>query len=314
MRYYYNDYPVYVTAESRKYKASQHAAKMAKTGHVCCPVTIAGRKIAVSFWGKAWCEHMEGFHDYENRLPRGRTYVRNGSVFDLQIKPGEVDALVSGSDIYHVTIRLKPLEAKQWQAIRRRCAGQIASAIELLQGKFSDAVMKILTDRTEGMFPSVKDFSMDCSCPDSASMCKHIAAVAYGIGSRLDREPGLFFTLRNVNHLELVAAAGAGIAAAAQAGSGGIVEADLSAVFGIDMATAAKPVATAPPVISPKRGVKVKSAKPAKPAKQTMTKPQSKIKAKAGTKAKVKAKVKAKAKVKVNAKTKTKVKTKAAKS
>ena len=284
MSRFYNQYPPYVCAAERKAKARKHAEKLAKTGQLCCPITIVGRKIAVSFWGKAWCEHMESFHDYENRLPRGRTYARNGSIIDLQIKPGQVNALVSGSHIYEVSIKLKALDAKPWQAIRRRCAGQIASAIELLKGKFSDAVMKVLTDRGEGMFPSVKDFSMDCNCPDSASMCKHIAAVLYGIGSRLDHEPGLFFTLRKVNHLDLVAAAGEGIAAAAQAQVSGIAEADLADVFGVDIATREKPVAKIPPISRPKR-VAAKKAK-AKPKPKTKVKVKIKVKTKLVRKAK----------------------------
>ena len=288
MSRFYHQYPPYVCVAERKAKARKHAEKLAKTGQLCCPITIVGRTIAASFWGKAWCEHMESFRDYESRLPRGLAYARNGSIIDLQIKPGEVNALVSGSQIYQVSIKLKALEAKPWQLLRRRCSGQIASAIELLQGKFSDAVMKILTDRGAGMFPSSKDFSMDCSCPDSASMCKHIAAVLYGIGSRLDHEPGLFFTLRNVNHLELVAAAGEGIAAAAQAQVSGIGEADLADVFGVDIATGAKPAASPPPVARPKRV----AAKKAKAKAKARAKPKPKTKVKITVKTKLVRKVK----------------------
>ena len=223
-------------------------------------MVLEGRAIASSFWGKAWCDHMEQYRDYASRLPRGRTYVRNGSVFDLQVRPGKVTALVSGSEIYEVEISLKPLAAKRWAAIRRRCAGQVASAVELLQGRFSDAVMRVLTEADEGMFPAAHEFTMDCSCPDGASMCKHIAAVLYGIGSRLDQQPELFFVLRQVDHMELIAAAATGVGSAAAAGSGepAIAADELSEVFGIEIDTG-EPAAAAKP--AKRKAAKRKAAK-----------------------------------------------------
>jgi uncharacterized Zn finger protein len=201
------------------------------------PVEIEGRKIAKTFWGEAWCDHLEAFSDYENRLPRGRTYVRNGSVCHLEINKGEILAKVTGSELYNLRIRIKTLPKKKWTAIKGRCAGQVASLLELLQGKLSDHVMGVVTDRKDGLFPSPREISLNCSCPDWAVMCKHVAAVLYGVGARLDRQPELLFKLRGVDHEELIAAdAEAAVSAATSRGkskrlSGG----ELSDVFGIDL-------------------------------------------------------------------------------
>jgi len=280
--------------------ARKHAQTLAKKGHVCCPITVEGLKIVRSFWGKAWCGHMESYRDMENRLARGRTYVRNGSVFDLQIMPGRVEALVSGSDIYKVSVQFKTLSPKHWAAIRTRCAGQIASVVELLHGTFSDAVMKLLTNREDGMFPGSHDFTMNCSCPDSASMCKHIAAVIYGIGARLDHEPALLFKLRDVDYKELIAAAAAGLATAAAGAAGSaIAESDIADVFGVDIATEGTPAPAPPPVVATKGRAK---AKPVKAAKKAKPKAKAGVKAKTKVKAKPKTKAKPKAKAAVSAK------------
>ena len=94
----------YVSVAARRHQAAQAMAKLSKKGHPVSPVVISGRTIAHTFWGKAWCDNLEGYSDYANRLPRGRTYVRNGSVVDLQIAPGTVTAMVSGSDIYRIGV------------------------------------------------------------------------------------------------------------------------------------------------------------------------------------------------------------------
>ena len=165
---------------------------------------IEGRAIVSTFWGKAWCTNLEGYSDFENRLPRGRTYVRNGSVVDLKIAKGRITALVSGSELYTVQIDIAALPQKAWQVVKARCAGKVGSLVELLQGKLSNAVMEAVTDRAEGLFPKPKEIKMRCSCPDYAGMCKHLAAVMYGIGNRLDSSPELLFELRGVDHRELI--------------------------------------------------------------------------------------------------------------
>src|SRR6516165_2714205 len=92
----------YVPVAQRRAQAAREVAKRQKKGQTVSPVVIEGRAIATTFWGKAWCDNLESYSDFANRLPRGRTYVRNGSVIDLQITPGQIKALVSGSEIYKV--------------------------------------------------------------------------------------------------------------------------------------------------------------------------------------------------------------------
>jgi uncharacterized Zn finger protein len=194
----------YVNVAQRRAKARRELARLAKKGHIAAPVQIAGRSIATSFWGRAWCDHLESFSDFENRLPRGRTYVRNGSVVDLKIEPGRVTALVNGSELYQVQVTIKPLSGVLWSTVKAKCAGRFGSLIELLQGRLSGEVMQVVADRESGLFPKPKEIRMACSCPDWAGMCKHAAAVLYGVGARLDARPELLFHLRGVNHDELI--------------------------------------------------------------------------------------------------------------
>jgi len=194
----------YVSVAQRRAKARQKMEKLRKKGKNIQPVEIEGRTIARSFWGKAWCEHLESFSDFENRLPRGRTYVRNGSVCHLAIEAGRIEAMVSGSELYKVTIKIKPLKPTIWKAIKKQCSGQIGSMLELLQGRLSDHVMSIVTDRKKGLLPLPGQIELGCNCPDWAVMCKHVSAVLYGIGNRLDSQPELLFKLRVVDANELI--------------------------------------------------------------------------------------------------------------
>ncbi len=211
--------------------------KLRKKGLDVKPLEIEGRKIARTFWGQAWCDHLESFSDYRNRLPRGRTYVRNGSVCHLDIARGVIDAMVSGSRLYTVKITIRTLPRKKWEAVKNRCAGKIGSLVELLQGRFSGNVMSVVTDRTRGLFPLPGEISLKCSCPDWAVMCKHVAAVLYGVGARLDEEPELLFLLRGVDHGELIDAEFASAACTPAAGHSRrrIADADLADVFDIEM-------------------------------------------------------------------------------
>ncbi|MDI9638165.1 SWIM zinc finger family protein [Kamptonema cortianum] len=198
---------MYLLRNERK-KQLKKVAALIKKGHVVNPIVIEGRVIAKTFWGKAWCKHLETYSDYENRLPRGRTYVRNGSVIDLKLSSGEIKALVSGSSIYTVTIKIDPVAMQKWKGLIEECAGKIDSVIELLQGKFSKGVMEIITHQEKGLFPDLENIKMDCSCYDYADMCKHVAAVLYGVGVHLDDYPEDLFLLRKVNHTELIAITG----------------------------------------------------------------------------------------------------------
>ncbi|MDO9229159.1 MAG: hypothetical protein Q7U03_06295 [Syntrophales bacterium] len=229
-------WPRYVPVAERKEKARKQAEKLRKKGQPLAPVVIAGRTIAATFWGKAWCQNLERYGDYENRIPRGRAYVRNGSVVDLKIGTARVNALVSGSHLYSVEIEIRPLKAEVWRGVKGACTGRIGSLLELLQGKLSREVMEIVTKPRTGLFPEPAEISFRCSCPDWASMCKHVAAVLYGVGARLDREPELLFRLRGVDHRELIAAPGAAdLAASHGMRDKMIAEEDLAGIFGIEI-------------------------------------------------------------------------------
>lgn len=226
----------YVPVAQRRAQASRAMADLTKKGVSIQPVRITGRTIASTFWGKGWCQHLESFGDYSNRLPRGRTYVRNGSVCHLGIGTGSVEARVSGSSLYKVKVTIAELSPVHWKQIKKKCAGQIGSLLELLQGRLSANIMSVVTNRQNGLFPKPGQIQYTCDCPDWASMCKHIAAVMYGIGARLDQDPALLFKLRGVNHEELIEA---DVAAPAGTGKGKsrrlVTQDSLSDVFGIDI-------------------------------------------------------------------------------
>lgn len=260
----------YVSVAQRRANAAKYAAKVAKKEKRSLnPIQISGRKIADTFWGKAWCDNLEAYSDFSNRLPRGRTYVRNGSVIDLQIERGKITAMVSGSDVYQVTIQIDSLPKKQWAGVKNDCAQSIDSLLDLLAGRFDDGVMKRLTHKEEGLFPKPKEIKFSCSCPDWATMCKHCAAVLYGIGSRLDRSPEMLFTLRGVDHTELIGQAVTveNLDTSLKAKSNNEIDTDeLSEMFGIDLVqdAASEPQSSRKP---PKRALKGK-AKPVRKLKR----------------------------------------------
>jgi uncharacterized Zn finger protein len=243
MAFYDYAWKPYVPVAERRRKALREMEKRRKKGHAISPVTVEGRTIARTFWGKAWCENLEGYSDYANRLPRGRTYVRNGSVVDLQIEPGEINAYVCGSELYEVTLKVTPVKKTQWKSICKDCGGAIDSLVELLQGKLSQGVMERICRQSAGLFPSPAEIRLSCSCPDWAGMCKHVAAVLYGIGARFDQQPELLFRLRGVDELELIASAGKATPLSKHTPASGKVLGgeDLAEMFGLDMAEEAPP-------------------------------------------------------------------------
>jgi uncharacterized Zn finger protein len=260
----------YVPVAKRRAQAARQMKKLAKKGKTITPVEISGRKIAKTFWGAAWCKHLESFSDFSNRLPRGQRYARNGSVCHLGISKGKIEAIVSGSELYNISITIGVLPKEKWTVIREQCTGRIGSLLELLQGSFSDEVMEIVTDRETGLFPQPGEIKLDCDCPDYATMCKHVAATLYGVGTRLDSSPELLFTLRGVDHEELISAEAATAVGAAVGGSRRRrrMKGDLSTVFGVDVEED-EPVTEAKKTT--KRAAK-KSAKAKTPAKKTTKK------------------------------------------
>ena len=229
-----SSWPKYVPVAKRKEAAAKKVKEQEKKGKILNPIVIEGRTIAKTFWGKAWCENLEAYSDYSNRLPRGRTYARNGSIVDLQVNPGQIKAQVMGSSLYQVSVEIHPIAQTKWATIIQACSGKIDSLIELLQGKFSKAVMAIITEKSQGLFPKPQEISMKCSCPDSASMCKHIAAVLYGIGASLDTNPERLFILRQVDQMDLIASAGASSSLGKEETTEAVFD-DLSSLFGIEM-------------------------------------------------------------------------------
>jgi uncharacterized Zn finger protein len=237
--YGYGRFAPYVPVAKRQANAAKYAHKLAKKeGRELAPVKITGRLMATTYWGKAWCQNLEAYSDFSNRLPRGRTYARNGSVIDLQIKKGMIEAIVSGSDVYTISIAIETLPEATWGRLKAECSESITSLLDLLQGRFDEAVMQRLAHPTEGLFPRPKEIQMSCSCPDYSRLCKHLAAVLYAVGNRLDASPEMLFTLRNVDHLELVSQAlgdGNLDRALASSSDSSLAESDLGAIFGIDI-------------------------------------------------------------------------------
>lgn len=266
---YDNYYPRYVSVAERKQAAQAKIKKLIGKGEKLSPVVIEGRAIAKTFWGKAWCDNIESYHDYENRLPRGRSYVRQGAVIDLQIEKGKITAQVQGSELYEISINIKELSGEKWGRIKKLCAGKIASLINLIQGKLSPEIIAVLCRKDEGLFPSPKEIKLICNCPDWAGLCKHLAAVLYGVGARLDMQPELFFLLRGVDQNELFSAGFANELADAGTAST-ISEDNLGNIFDIELDSlnteeAAKQLAVAPAGEDAKpNGRPAKSAKAAK--------------------------------------------------
>lgn len=247
---YYNDFGFkpYVSVAERRRNAAREMQKLKKNGHPVSPVVIEGRTIARTFWGKAWCDNLERYSDYANRVPRGRTYVRNGSVVDLQIAAGEVSAMVSGSELYKVAVKVSAVPKPRWTSICADSAGAIDSLVELLQGRFAKGVMERICAQKTGLFPAPSEIQFSCSCPDVASMCKHIAAVLYGIGARLDVQPELLFKLRRVDEKDLIANAGNGLRLSKRGPAEAKVLADdgLAALFGLDLGASTSTSTKAP--------------------------------------------------------------------
>ena len=251
-------YKPYVPVAERRAQATREIARRAKKGLKTNPVRIEGRSITSTFWGDSWCTNLESYSDFENRLPRGRTYVRNGSVVHLTIAKGRIEAIVSGSELYEVQIDIAALPKPAWQALKKQSAGKIGTLVELLQGKLSKAVMQLVTDRDRGLFPKPKEITMRCSCPDYAGMCKHVAAVMYGVGNRLDSSPELLFVLRGVDHQELIEQAIPTAPIKATSNAPTIAADDLGAIFDIEIGDApvAQAAARIPKKPAPKKAVK----------------------------------------------------------
>ena len=268
---YYRDWEPYVPVAMRRETATKEAQKLLKKGETLRPISITSRKIAQTFWGIAWCENLESYADWANRMPRGRTYARNGSILDLQIESGSITSLVSGSSLYKIKISIDKIGNKEWKAIRTDCGQQISSLLDLMRGKMPPAVLERLTAPEKGMFPTPKEMKFKCSCPDYASVCKHVAATLYGVGYLLDAEPELFFTMRGVDQAELVSEAFSSTSAGDALGLNQQSELegeDLAALFGIELASSSGAFEASTQPTSPVHSRKRASSKTAKAAEK----------------------------------------------
>ena len=231
----------YVRVADKLARGERALARLIKRrGRPAQPARTAGRQMVTTFWGQAWCDNLARYSDFATRLPRGRTYAGNGSVLDLHIAAGRIEAFVAGSELYRVEIDIARLTGARWQRLVAACSGEITSLVELLAGRLSSAVLARLTHPSRGLFPAPHEIEMSCSCPDRAGMCKHIAAALYCVGARLDHQPELFFTLRQVDQADLIASAGAGVARRARSAARTRTpkrpfRGDLATVFGIEL-------------------------------------------------------------------------------
>jgi uncharacterized Zn finger protein len=248
MAYYYDDYgfPRYVSVAEKRARAKRKLEQLKKKHPDIRPIVVEGNSLVRTWWGKAWNGNLAKYADYANRIGRGRSYVRHGAVLDLQIKPGQVNALVQGSrgSPYTIAIKIKPISESAWRQIRAACEGQLSSLQELLEGRFPKGLAELFTAKGSGLFPSPSEIEFKCSCPDWAYMCKHVAAVLYGIGTRLDEDARLFFVLRKVKMDDLITQAVRDkserlLKQAKKKTARVIDDADLGEVFGIEMETTA---------------------------------------------------------------------------
>jgi len=253
----------YQDVEEQKKRLQREIAKRKKRGEKfeALPAPAGQKKLSTTFWGQAWCRNLESYQVYESRLPRGRSYLRQGKVYNLEIEPGILSAVVAGSELYDTSIVIQPLPKKQWQQIVKSSAGQVGSMLDLLAGKLGDGLMKVLTDSDGGLFPKPKEIRFNCSCPDHADMCKHVSAVLYGVGVLLDMKPELLFTLRGVDQAELLSNASNAAITDLAADAGDLAGVDLSSIFGIDLSAEVKPEEPAPKEVGKKKVVAKKAAK-----------------------------------------------------
>ncbi|MBC8081388.1 MAG: SWIM zinc finger family protein [Gorillibacterium sp.] len=241
---FYSEYPEYVSVAEKKLRALKTIEKLRKKNPNIAPITLTGTKLVRTWWGKAWNDNLVSYSDYANRIDRGRSYVRHGAVLDLQLTQGQVQALVQGSETkpYKVELLIQPISKEVWAAIIKDCTGKMNSLQELIEGKFPKALADLFKLKGIGLFPAPKEIVLKCSCPDSAKMCKHVAAVLFGVGARLDDNPGLFFELRNVNITDLITETtkqqSQSLLEKSKVKSRRVIaDGDMSSIFGIDLDT-----------------------------------------------------------------------------
>lgn len=239
MKRYDSEFPPYVSVAERRARATAQMERLKKKNPSIHPIMVSGRKLAETWWGQAWNQNLENYADFRYRIQRGRTYVRHGAVLDLQMSPGLIQALVQGSQSqpYRVKVEVKPLNQDAYSAVTASMQGTIGSLAELLHGQFPKELGALFTKPREGLFPAPEEIAMTCTCPDWATLCKHVAATLYGVGVRVDEDPKLFFTLRGVNLDALIGQAVIhSTHKAAQVDSSRVIKGDdVASLFDIDL-------------------------------------------------------------------------------
>ncbi len=163
--------------------------------------------IGDTWWSKRWVKVLESF-GWSNRLERGRRYARSGQVLDFKLTPGRVTARVQGSmsEPYSVKIEMKPLADEAWNRVMEEMSRKAIFAAKLLAGEMPQNIEEAFDATGMSLFPeSSKGIKTDCSCPDSANPCKHIAAVYYILAEEFDRDPFMLFKLRGRTEDEITA-------------------------------------------------------------------------------------------------------------
>lgn len=270
---YFSYFPPYVSKAEKQRLAQKSIEKLKKDNPDLSPVIIKGRTYATTWWGKAWNDNLTRYADFSNRVGRGRSYVANGAVLDLQIKEGEINSLVQGSSSspYKIVIKITELTDSIWENIKKSCSNKLSSLSELLTGKLPKDVGEIFTAVGSGLFPEARSMKFSCSCPDGAHMCKHVAATLYGVGSRLDQDPSLLFKLRKVNMKDLIQETLVGVkdqlkqkaedTITAVKKSRIISDTNVGELFGIDMANSSNTASTAINSTANARNKKIAKAK-----------------------------------------------------
>lgn len=202
---YWSEFPAYQqpSAEMLREQAERSVKAAKKKGQKmepAIPVTGEDEEICQSWWGRAWCSNLMRYADFASRLERGRRYIRTGTVVDLKIRKGRVEARVQGTRKipYKVDIRISPFSEEKCQAVMAKCGRKIENMEDLVAGTFPEDLKDLFTEEG-GFFPTPAEISCICSCPDWAIMCKHVAAAMYGIGLRLDENPFYFFEMRGID-------------------------------------------------------------------------------------------------------------------
>lgn len=154
--------------------------------------------IGKSWWAQRWTQALGRIMD-SGRLSRGRSYARRGQVMDIKEKGHEITARVQGSrpTPYKVSIRVTPLQDAEWERVLDVLAGQAIFTAQLLAGEMPADIEDAFTAARVSLFPtSARELETNCSCPDWANPCKHVAAVYFLLGEAFDDDPFMLFRLR----------------------------------------------------------------------------------------------------------------------